>query len=533
MLRVLLVDDEPFIVQGLSVLIDWEAEGYEVVGMAANGEEALEFLKVNQVELIIADIKMPVMSGIELLEIIKKDRISDAYFVILSGYSDFNYAQQAIRFECMDYILKPVQQEELTRILRKVSGMYQTKERALKESRQMEKAYLSRNVISLLSGKYDQINIDYVKAHMRLSEKMRYIDIEIDALSLPEEMEEEKKRAMQRQLYQKCMEYLGKEDSLHCIFDVANHEYGYDIGFLYCSYMAEERGLTEQQFLDAFSDTLTRETEAPVLMFVGSLAKDMDELSESYRTAAIVKSFQAFSSIRNITYYENEIRKNHDGTILCKQNLDALVTAVEQNNQADINQSVRQLYEVMNRLGMDAQLIDLNISYLLFQLIHLAAEQDDHVNQEEIMHYISTNAFDRGTMRGSERHLRRFAYEYAEYLVQLRKNVSRGVLGDIEKEIKEHYMENMTLKELSKKYYVNSAYLGQLFRKQYGQSFKDYLNNYRIEQAAALLLRTDKKIYEIAEEVGYHDLDYFINRFISVKGCTPAKFRKQSREQKN
>lgn len=533
MLRVLLVDDEPFIVQGLSVLIDWEAEGYEVVGMAANGEEALEFLKVNQVELIIADIKMPVMSGIELLEIIKKDRISDAYFVILSGYSDFNYAQQAIRFECMDYILKPVQQEELTRILRKVSGMYQTKERALKESRQMEKAYLSRNVISLLSGKYDQINIDYVKAHMRLSEKMRYIDIEIDALSLPEEMEEEKKRAMQRQLYQKCMEYLGKEDSLHCIFDVANHEYGYDIGFLYCSYMAEERGLTEQQFLDAFSDTLTRETEAPVLMFVGSLAKDMDELSESYRTAAIVKSFQAFSSIRNITYYEAEIRKNHDGTILCKQNLDALVTAVEQNNQADINQSVRQLYEVMNRLGMDAQLIDLNISYLLFQLIHLAAEQDDHVNQEEIMHYISTNAFDRGNMRGSERHLRRFAYEYAEYLVQLRKNVSRGVLGDIEKEIKEHYMENMTLKELSKKYYVNSAYLGQLFRKQYGQSFKDYLNNYRIEQAAALLLRTDKKIYEIAEEVGYHDLDYFINRFISVKGCTPAKFRKQSREQKN
>ncbi len=167
MLRVLLVDDEPFIVQGLSVLIDWEAEGYEVVGMAANGEEALEFLKVNQVELIIADIKMPVMSGIELLEIIKKDRISDAYFVILSGYSDFNYAQQAIRFECMDYILKPVQQEELTRILRKVSGLYQTKERALKESRQMEKAYLSRNVISLLSGKYDQINIDYVKAHMR------------------------------------------------------------------------------------------------------------------------------------------------------------------------------------------------------------------------------------------------------------------------------------------------------------------------------------------------------------------------------
>ena len=96
--------------------------------------------------------------------------------------------------------------------------------------------------------------------------------------------------------------------------------------------------------------------------------------------------------------------------------------------------------------------------------------------------------------------------------------------------MQENYAENLTLKELSKKYYVNSAYLGQLFRKQYGQSFKDYLNIYRIEQAVLLLLHTDKKIYEVAEAVGYHDLDYFVNRFISAKGCTPAKFRKKDRE---
>ncbi|MCC2727807.1 helix-turn-helix transcriptional regulator, partial [Blautia sp. MSK22_86] len=91
----------------------------------------------------------------------------------------------------------------------------------------------------------------------------------------------------------------------------------------------------------------------------------------------------------------------------------------------------------------------------------------------------------------------------------------------VEKEIKENYAANLTLKGLSEKYYVNSAYLGQLFRKKYGLSFKDYLNNFRMEQAAGLLIRTDKKIVQIAEEVGYHDLDYFVNRFIQVKGCTP------------
>ena len=131
-------------------------------------------------------------------------------------------------------------------------------------------------------------------------------------------------------------------------------------------------------------------------------------------------------------------------------------------------------------------------------------------------------------MRGSKKHLTRFACEYGEYLAQLRKKVSHGVLASVEREVRENYAENLTLKELSEKYFVNAAYLGQVFRKKYEVSFKDYLNNYRMEKAAQLLIRTDKKIYEIAEEVGFRDLDYFVNRFIAAKGCTPAKFRKQA-----
>ena len=131
-------------------------------------------------------------------------------------------------------------------------------------------------------------------------------------------------------------------------------------------------------------------------------------------------------------------------------------------------------------------------------------------------------------------HMVHFALEYAEYLAQLRKNISRGgVLGDIEKEIRENYAENLTLRELSKKYYVNSAYLGQIFRKKFGQSFKEYLNNYRMEQAVQRLLYTSDKIYQIAMDVGYKDCDYFINRFIAAKGCTPAKFRRQGGVLKN
>lgn len=180
---------------------------------------------------------------------------------------------------------------------------------------------------------------------------------------------------------------------------------------------------------------------------------------------------------------------------------------------------------------MDRQMIDMNLNYLLFGLVHLAVQQSDEVSREEVFSMVRENGFDFHTMRGNQENLEKFVCEYAEYLVRIRKNSSRGVLADVEKEISERYAENLTLKEMSGKFFVNSAYLGQLFKKKHGISFKEYLNNYRIEQAAELLLRTDMKIYEIAEKVGYHDLDYFINRFISAKGCTPSRFRKKAREE--
>lgn len=152
MLKVLLVDDEPFILQGLKVLIDWNAEGYEVVGAVRTGQEAIDYLKENPVDLVMTDIKMPVMSGIELLEEVRRDQISDAYFIILSGYNDFAYAQQAVRYHCIDYILKPVEKEQLIAVLQKVAAMSEKKEIRRKDRQEMEAAYLARNLIACLNG---------------------------------------------------------------------------------------------------------------------------------------------------------------------------------------------------------------------------------------------------------------------------------------------------------------------------------------------------------------------------------------------
>ncbi len=526
MLQVLLVDDEPFILQGLQVLIDWKSEGFEIAGAVSDGQEAYEFLQKNKVDLIIADIKMPRMSGIELLKTIRREKISDAYYVILSGYSDFSFAQQAMRCCCTDYILKPVDQQELKAILAHVAELSETTRRDAQKQKKLEYAYLARNILALLFGKYDEINLEYVKNHMRLSEGVRYIDIEFHDLSHLEDGDEGELRGAQRKLYQSCLEYL-KEDGSHCIFDVSQDEKQYDVGFIYCDYMSESCGCSEKEYLERMRDVLAAGSNYPVRMLVGKKVHDIGAVAKSYTTACILNSLQAFREKRDIYLYEEEIQVNNGGIVLCKNGLDGLIASIEQNDNTRIRQSVEQLYEEMQQMGVSGDTVNLNINYLLFQLIHLAAEQDDGVNQEEILQFISESSFEEGIMRGSKAHLCQFALDYAEYLAQLRKNVSRGVLAEVEREVREHYAENLTLRELSQKYYVNSAYLGQLFRKKYGQTFKDYLNSYRMEQAAALLLRTDDKIYDIAQKVGYHDLDYFINRFIAAKGCTPAKFRKQ------
>lgn len=525
----MLVDDEPFILRGMEELIDWEGEGFEIAGTAQNGAEALEYLEEESIDLVLADIKMPVMDGLELLRRIRgSEKNRDIYFIILSGYADFQYAQEAIKYSCNDYILKPVEKEKLIQALQKVRKMKNVELEKSRKTRKLEDAYLAGRLIAAIRGRADGPSLEYIRNHMELSEGIRYIELLVDGEDYDEECEDAVKRDNQRLLYQACADYL-RDDAAHCVIDVSLQEKVYDVGLILCRSMYEPSDIKE--YLGEFMQYLREILGIPVVMIVGKEVKTLEETAKSYSTARMVRSFQGFREKKEIYYYEEEMQVHTHGIMLCKKSLDILLNAIEQDNHAEIMKAVDGFYEEMKKGGISGDVVKLNVNYLLFQLIHLAAELDDTVNQEEILRMISEGTFESGVLRGSKAHLCRVTCEYGDYLAQMRENSSRGILGKIEKEIRERYAENLTLKGLSEKYYLNGAYLGQLFRKKFGQSFKDYLNNCRIEQACQLLLRTDKKIYQIAEMVGYRDLDYFVNRFISAKGCTPAKFRKQAKKQ--
>ncbi len=525
MLKVMVVDDEPYILQGLQVLLDWNSEGFEIDALMSNGKEALDYLKDHTVDLIISDIKMPVMNGLELLEEIEKQHLSDAKFVLLTGYDDFSYMQRAIRNNCMDYILKPVSKEDLIAILHKVSNLSSEKESVRETQKNLEDAYLASNLMSIIKGKYDEQNVEYVNKHLQLTGGIRFVDIEMVTDVVVDEEDDSDLRLSQKQLFIACKDIL-KDSANHFIFDVSYEKDNYDVGFIYCENMATRRDLDEKAFFEMFLKKLEVLFNKPVRIMCGKMVNDVSALSKSYSSCIRISSIKGFHSQKSIYYYEDDIQVVLSGMVLCKNGLDEVISAIQTNNEELIRKAVSDLYEEMNVSGENNNIIDLNINYLLFQLIHLASEQDDNVNQEEVIQYISEISFEKSINRGSRQHIERFAIEYAAYLNGLRKNVSRGILSDIEAEIRDHYAENISLRNLGEKYYINSSYLGQIFRKKYNQSFKDYLTNYRINEAARQLISTDKKINQIAADVGYRDCDYFIRKFIETQGCTPSKYRK-------
>jgi len=527
MLKVILIDDEPFILQGLRILVDWEKEGYEIAACFSNGKEALEYLKNNKVDLIISDIQMPVMTGLELLEELQKEKISEARFAILTGYDDFSYAQKAIKNNSMDYILKPVQKKDIISLLRNVSKLDKVSKEKEDDRQKMEDAYLARNVIALIKGKFDDNNLEYVKKHMQLSGKIRYVDIELSGEYKENDEDDSDMRLMQHQLYTTLRD-LQKENLNHFIFDVSYDETSYDIGFIYCDNMATRYDMNDLEFFEGMIKKIEGVVLKPVRMICGKKVNDISQIAKSYSSCRMLNSIKGFHSEKRVYIYEEEAQIEQKSAYLCKKSLDECITAIENNEKEQIEKSVEKLYEEMYNVGDNYNLVNLNINYLLFQLIHIATEQDDNVNQEEVIQYISENSFEESLSRGSREHIRNFALQYSDYLNGLRKNVSRGILSNIEKEISEHYAENISLRNLGEKYYMNSSYLGQVFRKKFNVSFKDYLTNVRINEAAKMLIKTDKKINQISEEVGYMDCDYFIRKFIEIKGCTPSKYRKQN-----
>ncbi|MCM1118591.1 MAG: response regulator transcription factor [bacterium] len=530
MLRVLLVDDEPFILQGLSMLIDWGSEGYEIVGRAGSAREALTIIQQEKPDLVLVDIRMPQMSGLELLEEVRRNSMSHACFVIMSGYSDFEYARTAMKWGCIDYLLKPISREELLNILRRVRILKEEEERKERDDSLIAKEFFSRNMIALIRGKFDEDNVKCVKQYLGDCHGCRYICVEIDDSAMDGRMPDEERRIRQKQLYQWCLKELPGEE-YRCVFDISVQGENHDVAIIYSDeLLSKKSGITEQEYLRQWRRRLTGGLDFPVRMVAGSKVDSLEQIADSVRTVRMARLLRGLELGEDL----NDIEELNWAPLerrLGKEETDELIHMVKQNQKEAIAAGAQRLYDELYQ--MDSRTADMVFHYLFIRLLRLAIGIDENLDQHEVLRFISRCAFEQTDMEDGRNAMVTMLLDYGDYLMQLRRNQSQAVLDQIESDMRANYRENLTLKDMGAKYFINAAYLGQIFKKQYGETFKDHLNRIRIEYAEEFLLHTDMKIYEIAERVGYKDSDYFINRFLAVKGCTPTKFRKQTADSAN
>ena len=514
MLKVLLVDDDPLIQKELSLLVNWKQEGFEIVRTLSGSRETCTFLKSHQVDLLIAGSSKPRTSGLALLQQISAETACPPQTIILSEHEDFQAARQAFRLNCIDFLTKPLQQQDLLDALHKVRSLY---------SGRPDAAPLSDVFVPVLHGKADAAELACAAKLVPESSSLRFVELVLADPQLGS-LPAEEKRAVQKKVYARCREFLGDAGAL-AILDASARNHVYDVGIIYCSGLA--RTCSENAYLQQLFEYAGEGLPLRLKMLVGRECSSLASLSESYASTEELYGRQALYFGKDIFFYEEEMRSDGDHTVLCKEQLDELIYAINIDNHSRIHKSVDALFAKFRRMNISGTLLRLNIHYLMFNLIHLASEQNSELTQEEILQLVDENTFDTSTGSGDQAHIARFACDYADYLMQLHRQVPSSTLHKIAQEIKTNYSQNLTLKNLGKKYHINSAYLGQLYRKQYGCSFKDSLCRFRIAKSEEFLLKTDKCIYEIASLVGYRDPDYFVSLFISAKGCTPARFRKQ------
>ena len=503
MKKVMLVEDEEFILQGIRCIIDWEEIAMTVSAMAHNGKEALEKFQEDPADILVTDVEMPLMNGLDLIREVR--RISPrTRCIILSGYDEFEYARTALKLDVEEYILKPIDEEKLKDAL--VRAALRLEEIDRKDAGSME---------------------DKIGWHKLLKGKMSKEEAQEMYRMLPQIQEEE-------QVFCGVMKIdtgtLEGRDGINEILRKLQHweqrsktiYLAPDTLFLLLYGESEEK---EEEILEACRDFQDRlESDYGIMSFItvsGSI-RDYEELAQGYKMSMKLQKYrmlEGYGSCINEAHIKD--RKSGDVVIdeallrklILKKDKDGALNYIEDLfiNNLKSQVSVDVLYQISLKIAILLQ--EIKAEYKLAQSRNL---QDLSDMIEKI--YQADDIFGLKTI---------FISEITEIITYLHTEDSQytPVVKQIIAEVQKNYREDMNLKTLSYKYHMNASYLGQIFQKEAGCSFAQYLSNIKNSIAKDLILNTNMKINDIAREVGYPDTSYFYRKFKQCYGVSPASLR--------
>jgi two-component system response regulator YesN len=512
--HVLIVDDEPIIRNGLKNFIDWDRLGLTVEASCANGQAALELLRSRPIDILITDIKMPVMDGLELTrEALKVN--PDMKIVLISSYNEFEYVREGMKHGAVDYLLKPtLEAEELIAVLLRCKEMLAgrrmqaaEKSRLTQQTSLLERKRIEQEIIRLLvSGQDGQCFVDIFGR-----QGIAYVCAYAAADGLNE----------WRERYGNLHAGILYED-LQTLFYEQFRKGGAPIlageGLL-LNYPCEEEA---EHSIARFK--ARAEAELGISISVGCcVMEETGRLETGLRRSRSAAARRFFEGTGRVFVSEGTGPSGNAGGDYAEMNMRAMLEQIraEKDNEAVIDSFVAR----WTREGPAPEQVRREAYELLSAFAYVNGDSKALADFRD-------SVWRCDTIRQLEEQVRGLAREM-EHPNRLRlsdKGHGGQLITKAIEYIKQHYREELTLQVVADSIHVSKSYFSNLFKKQAGQNFIDYLIDLRLHEAKRLLVQNECKIYEVAEKSGFNDVKYFSKLFKKMTQMTPVEYREKHQQ---
>ncbi|PYI53082.1 response regulator transcription factor [Paenibacillus flagellatus] len=520
MFKVMIVDDEPHIRKGLRTIIPWESFGFVVTAEAEDGAEALERAESHVPDVVITDIRMPRMDGIELSKELKS-RFPDIKVLILSGYNEFAYAKEAMKYGVADYLLKPVDPEELGPILSDTyDRLWERLQHEMKERRRansLKDFMIGKLIRGEVRRDVRQTAKEYGIALNGQSFRVLIVSMDRygDMLLSLSGREIGLKRFAVANVLQELLDGGGE------LFELSEQQFG-----LLLTEPAPMERESIRRFAETIVDCVGRYVKESVTVAAGPVVSSSGELSASYSGALKALERKFFFDSEHVFVHEAGEAPPSVPTV--RWDDAALLKAVREGDAGRIAREAERLLGPLESRVVELEELKL---HMMTTIIRLAKLFEEHHRDWQSFYKDKLAEMGRILEYESIPRLKTFlvdiSMEIGRYVRTSPDGRADSRVRDIVSHIENRYMDELNLKELSKMFYVNAVYLGQLFKKETGEYFNDYMNKVRIRHAAALLTETELSAAEIAERVGYKYVDHFYRHFKHIHGVNPGEYRKK------
>lgn len=543
-LRVLTVDDEAHVHAGLDSLIDWHELGYEHIGAAANGVEGLARTRDLRPDVVITDIRMPGLDGLALIREIRKLPEYRPAVIVLSGYDDFEYARGALRYGVRDYLLKPVDEDELAgrltsirRSLRKRTAPH-TEIPENRIDRLAAMSNMARRVV--LAPVTDELAAAARSMFADVSEQFCYVLLipasakGMEPTPGPALSVESIRVALESTLVARLSAVPFYDEYPDCVGLLVQVRSGGRPPGRRSSVVRggpSEGDLPVRALHRALQERLSR----GLFLVAGPVVDSMESARASRE--CVVRAITARHRVAGSGYFSARAANapgDVDGAAEAQAGMDLTVAvstaddvldSIESENRKEATDAVQKAFARFGAEGVSSDVLRDWIFRVVSECERLISDLEAVVPSEVSRVRALAKHVEVADLALLERCTLDSVSAAVERISEKRRFARHGVILLVKRRIDRGYAADLSLASFAADYEMNAVYLGQLFSRVVGVGFKEYLRERRVRAACRLLRSTDLRVSEVAASVGYRDVDHFHEQFRRITGTTPAAYR--------